>query len=157
MYWYWTPHISFIWSESNDFKHFFLALVLTGGDCWFIVAFKINLPVNVVMSSSLETFKTAQKPWLPLLSVGDSPVSSGRLDVRSPEVLFCFHGSVQEWEPTWKELLHPIGPAYLGRWGIKYCLLIQRAVVFFAHPAAYWYSSEEKKNNNKKKALRTNF
>uniref|UniRef100_A0A8B9TA82 BACK domain-containing protein n=1 Tax=Anas platyrhynchos TaxID=8839 RepID=A0A8B9TA82_ANAPL len=24
-------------------------------------------------------------------------------------------------------------------------LLIQRAVVFFAHPAAYWYSSEEKK------------
>lgn len=65
----------------------------------------------------LGDFQDSLVPWLPLFSVGDSPISSGSLDVRSPEVLSkqCFHNSVQEWEQTWKDLPHPVGAAYLCR------------------------------------------
>lgn len=44
----------------------------------------------------LGDFQDSSIPWLPLFSVGNSPISSGTLDVSSSEVLSnqCFHDSV---------------------------------------------------------------
>ncbi|NWQ82062.1 KLH24 protein, partial [Columbina picui] len=53
---------------------------------------------------------------------------------------------VYEWEQPWKDLLHPVGPAYLCRRGVKPCKPIQRAVIISARLVPHRYSRARNEN-----------
>lgn len=84
---------------------------LTDDDFGFVVAIKLNLPMDIVKSLCLETFQTARYHGFHHVVLVIVPFRVG-VWTWDPQRFFPTSVSMilfQEWEQTWKDLLHPVG------------------------------------------------